>query len=89
MTSDAGDDHAFARGFDDGDVVGSNLYWWHTHLNLSFGLDLAIGASDTCDSSMSAHVPYPSSMLLLVHLDHYPNEETLTGQFRSLYDLCR
>jgi hypothetical protein len=57
MTSGAGDDEPFSRGFDDGDMMCSDLDRWHASVDLLFRFDLAVGASDSCDPSMSAHVP--------------------------------
>ena len=57
MTSGAGHDQPFTRGFDDSDVVCSDLDRWHAHVDLFFGLDRTTQASGPFDPSMSAQVP--------------------------------
>ena len=56
MTSGAGDDHAFTRGFDDGNVICSDLDRWHAHVDLFFGLGRTTQARGPFDPSMSAQI---------------------------------
>jgi hypothetical protein len=56
MTSGAYDDEPLSRGFNDGDMICSDLDRWDASVDLLFRFDLAVGASDSCDPSMSAQV---------------------------------